>query len=330
MKFLSGLAGFAMTLTVIYCSSDSDTWEKYKKKHGKDYNIAADGGKQDAMRKELFLNKTRIIEQHNSEKFTSFKREINKFSDMLPAELAKYLGIKPSLAPPIRLMDSISTDLYNRRRPAATLDYRNHNCMPPVKDQGQCGSCWAFASTTPLEFATCMKRGRSVLLSEQQLVDCDKTNGGCDGGWYTSAWIYIWKAWGSAKQSLYPYNAQENKCTYSWFMRDAKVFTYRYAPSKNMLAMQQAIEKYGLLATAFTVVDSFSSYADGVYDDNACDGQPVNHAIVIVGWDTLNGVDYWIARNSWGPDWGKNGYIYVKRGVNKCGIETYPAYLLAF
>ncbi|KAI9558064.1 hypothetical protein GHT06_014817 [Daphnia sinensis] len=330
MKFLSVLVGFAMTVTVIYCSADSDAWENYKKKHGKDYNITADGGKEDAMRKELFLNKTRIIEQHNSEKFRSFKTEINKFSDMLPSEFAKYLGLRPSLAPPIRLMDSISTDLYNRRRPPASLDYRNHFCMPAVKNQGQCGSCWAFAAIAPLEFAKCTKHGRPVVLSEQQLVDCDKLNGGCGGGWYTLAWVHIWKAWGSAQESLYPYNAQDNACTYSWFMARAKVFTYRYVPSNNMLAMQQAIQKYGLVATAFTVVDSFGSYANGVYDDNACDGPPVNHAVVIVGWGTLNGVDYWIVRNSWGPDWGQNGYIYVQRGVNKCSIEAFPAYVLAF
>ncbi|XP_059351742.1 uncharacterized protein LOC130702458 [Daphnia carinata] len=326
MKFISVLAGFAMTLTVIYCSADSDAWENYKKKHGKDYNIAADGGKQDAMRKELFLDKTRIIEQHNSEKFTSFKQEINKFSDLLPAEMAKYLGVKASLAPPISMMGSMSSDLYNHRRPpnARKMQFNCNNVL------AQCGSCWAFAAITPLEFAKCMKFGRPVRLSEQQLVDCDKLNGGCDGGWYTLAWISIWRAWGSAHESFYPYNAQKNTCSYSWFMARANVFTYRYVPANNMLAMQQAIQKYGPIATAFTAVDPFSSYADGVYDDSACDTQPVNHAVVIVGWDTLNGVDYWIARNSWGPNWGKNGYIYVQRGVNKCNIESYPAYVLAF
>ncbi|EFX61852.1 hypothetical protein DAPPUDRAFT_68588, partial [Daphnia pulex] len=196
----------------------------------------------------------------------------------------------------------------------------------------QCGSCWAFAAITPLEFARCKKHGALRAISEQQLVDCEPYDYGCGGGWYTNAWYYLqYEAGGAAKRSLYPYTATDNTCAFSSSMIGAKISSYGDLPSFDAAYMQSVLQDYGPISVAIAVTDSFFSYASGVYTDVECDDPNayVNHAVVVVGWGTDNGIDYWIVRNSWGTKWGSAGYILMERGVNKCKIEKYPATILS-
>ncbi|EFX87402.1 hypothetical protein DAPPUDRAFT_312327 [Daphnia pulex] len=214
------------------------------------------------------------------------------------------------------------------------FDYRTDNCMAAVKDQKKCGSCWAFAAVAPIEFNYCKKHKQTpIVLSEQQLVDCDLIDGGCTkGGWHTMAWKYIKLSGGITRQSLYPYTATRNVCP-RWFwysVAGAQVFKFSYVPTQNAEQMQVALQKHGPLAVAIAVANSFFSYRDGVYDAADCDSVNVNHAVVVVGWGSGDGIDYWIVRNSWGTGWGLSGYVLIKRGVNKCQIESYPAYVVPF
>ncbi|EFX78291.1 hypothetical protein DAPPUDRAFT_320635 [Daphnia pulex] len=248
-----------------------------------------------------------------------------------PAELSQYRGaVKP--AGQARSLEPMVTFNMETRALPTSLDYRTHACLAPVKNQGQCGSCWAFSAIAPLEFARCKKYGSLVTLSEQQLVDCDPYDKGCNGGWYTNAWYYIKNgALGSAKQSLYTYTATKNTCAFTSSMIGAKIASYGDLPALNSANMQAVLQAYGPLAVAITVVNSFYSYAGGVYNDVACDNPTigVNHGVVVVGWGTANGIDYWIVRNSWGPGWGQAGYVFIQRGVNKCKIEENPAVITA-
>ncbi|EFX87400.1 hypothetical protein DAPPUDRAFT_312328 [Daphnia pulex] len=328
MKLLFVFLVIATVVTVIKGYSEDDHWKDFKKKHNKDYRASSDGGKNDKTRKELFRARDKQIKKHNSEKAGTFRKEHNQFSDLWPLELRSYLGVNATAVPSLKFMRSVSVDLQSRAAPPASFDLRYDSCLPAIKNQGQCGSCWSFTSIAPLEFSKCKKAKVTTVLSEQHLVDCDTTNGGCNGGWYVTAWTYLKKAGGSAKQTLYNYTAKKNTCRFTTAMIAAKVSSFGYVQSNNATAMQLALQQYGPLAVAITVVPSFYSYASGVYDDNACDGQAVNHAVVLVGWGNLNGVDYWIVRNSWGTNWGLSGYFFMKRGVNKCGIETYPAFVV--
>ncbi|EFX87403.1 hypothetical protein DAPPUDRAFT_312326 [Daphnia pulex] len=333
MRFAFQLVVFAMAVCVANGYSDDEAWNDYKLEHGKDYMSYFDGGLQDDMRKELFLAQRDKIHQHNNGDSPSFIKELNKFSDMWPSEKSKYLGLKSSRAPSSQFMKSIQRYyplLDNRQSLPAELDYRSDNCMAAIKDQGSCGSCWAFAAVTPLEFNSCKKhRQTPVALSEQQLVDCDIFDNGCSGGWYTQAWQHIKLAGGLARQSLYPYTARRNFCPFwlLWFMTGARVYKYDYAPANDAVAMQSALQQYGPLTVAIAVANSFFSYRDGVYDATDCDNVDVNHAVVVVGWGSQGGIDYWIIRNSWGTGWGLSGYGLIHRGVNKCKMESYPAYV---
>ncbi|XP_046647089.1 ervatamin-B-like [Daphnia pulicaria] len=311
-------------------------WKEYKTKNSKNYNEKIDGGKQEKMRKQFFLNKDAKIKKHNSGN-SPFKMAHNKFSDRTEEELNQLLGtVLPPLTSKPRSLISKSDDHNDRKaiRIAASLDYRNHRCLAAVKNQRLCGSCWAFSAIAPLEFSKCLKTKRAVVLSEQQLVDCDtaSTNMGCNGGWYAVAWEHLQKVGGSAREALYPYTAKKNTCNFCSKCAckiGAKVSSFDYVESKNATEMQIALTKYGPLAVAITVVGSFYSYSSGVYDDPACDGKDVNHGVVVVGWGVLNSMNYWIVRNTWGTSWGIGGYILMKRGVNKCSVETYPAYVVA-
>ncbi|EFX78290.1 hypothetical protein DAPPUDRAFT_246512 [Daphnia pulex] len=248
----------------------------------------------DAQRKKNFLATDAIITKHNSQKNGTYKLEHNQFSDM--------------------------------------VDYRTHACLSPVRDQKQCGSCWAFSAITPLEFARCKKNGTLLALSEQHLVDCEPYDYGCNGGWYTNAWYYIKNgALGSAKQSLYPYTATNTTCKFTSSMVGAKISTYGNLQPLNATNMQLAVQSNGSISVAITVTNSFFYYSGGTYNDVACDNKtiPINHAVVIVGYGAANATNYWIVRNSWGTGWGQAGYVFIQRGVNKCKIEQYPAVILS-
>ncbi|EFX87410.1 hypothetical protein DAPPUDRAFT_312319 [Daphnia pulex] len=300
-------------------------WKSYKMKHNKIYSKG-----EDDVRNAIFLARDKQLKLHNSQGH-SYQLEHNKFSDLSHEELTRYLGLNASLAPSARFLQSFNVQFENRALPTS-LYYHNDTCMPPVKDQGGCGSCWAFAAVAPLEFAQCKNKTKSVvLLSEQQLVDCVQIAGSCTGGWYTDAWDYLIAAKGSAKQSFYPYTGVQGTCKYCpgcACMIGAKVFTYGYVPSNNATAMQIALQKYGPLAVAIAAVNPFFSYSSGVYTDTTCDKADLNHGVVVVGWGILSRVKYWIVRNSWGPGWGLKGYILIQRGVNKCKMELYPAYVV--
>ncbi|KAI9558062.1 hypothetical protein GHT06_014815 [Daphnia sinensis] len=316
----------------IFCQDKESIWKEYKKLHGKDYNEKLDGGKQENLRKAIFFKKDAKIREHNKGNH-SYRLGHNQFSDRTDKELAGLLG---TTSPPSPKLHKSMTVLPKRQaRLPDTLNYRNSYCLPPVKRQGSCGSCWAFTAITPLEFDRCRKKKSFSVLSEQQLIDCDtnSTNKGCSGGWYVTAWTHLQAVNGSASEFCYPYEGLKGTCRFCAeckSMVGAKVSSFGYVQSMNATAMQLALQEYGPLATAMAVVGSFYSYKEGVYDDKACDNLPVNHGVVTVGYGRFNNtIDYWVVRNTWGRSWGDEGYILIQRGVNKCSIETYPAFVVA-
>lgn len=324
--FLSTILVVAVIVTTTQGRKSKAEWHKFKANQGKSYSDETD-----ALREEIFQKVDTEIEAHNSRADVHFKRAHNKFSDMTKEEKDKFLGAQlPSASE--RFLQAMTVDLSSEdRQLPASLDYRTHKCLAAVKNQKSCGSCWAFTAIAPLEFSKCNLTGSPVVLSEQQLVDCDPYDRGCNGGWYTNAWAYIQNvATGSAQQSLYTYTATKAAtCQFTTSMTRAKVASFGYVQANNATAMQVALKKYGPLSVAIAVVTPFYSYASGVYTDTTCDTVRVNHGVVVVGYGALNGIDHWIVRNSWGTVWGQSGYILMQRGVNKCKIEGYPAYVVA-
>jgi len=292
-------------------------WEKHKESNRKLYSP-----EEDAIRKKYFAATDRYIERQN--RFPrSFVADHNRFSDMSAEEKQQYLGLQGDRRKFPRRTWSFEL---NRNRTFGNFvvsgpDYRSDSCLQPVRDQGSCGSCWAFTAITPLEFSQCKLTGTPVALSEQHLLDCDPVNGGCNGGWYDTAWKFL--KGGSMLDSKYgPYQAMEETCNADKTHVGAEVLSYEWIEASPQ-AMVEALED-GPIAVAMMVVNSFYSYKSGVYIGFNC-RTSVNHAVVIVGYGTSGGIPYWIMRNSWGTDWGDAGYMLVARGVNMCNIELYAA-----
>ncbi|XP_046647101.1 procathepsin L-like [Daphnia pulicaria] len=330
MKFLTAI--ILLTVAVAMADRDEDAWNFYKFQFGKSHSP-----KEEATRKQNFLANQRAIEAHNR-KNTEWQMGVNKFSDMCEDEKVSLLGGKPT----IRRERLISSYPVLDRNLPASIDYSTHKCMQPVKDQGQCGSCWSFASIVPLEFNTCNKTGTAVALSEQMLVDCDTGNFGCDGGMYDRAWEYIQAKGGVMKSSSYAYTSgstgtAETTCKFDSTAVGAKVASFDWVmPYPDPTAIMTNLQSNGPLPSSIKILDSFYSYASGVYSDPACiltDEYDINHTVVIVGYGTTTATStvpatpYWIVRNSWGTGWGLSGYFFMKRGVNMCNIESWAAYV---
>ncbi|EFA83791.1 hypothetical protein PPL_02859 [Heterostelium album PN500] len=187
---------------------------------------------------------------------------------------------------------------------ATVVDWRSY--LSGVKNQGSCGSCYAFASLAPLE-ALLAKKGQIVSLSEQEIVDCSTSYGnhGCNGGWMTGVYNYISDAGGVSSESSYPYKGVVQQCkpVGAKYARVAK-----YVSVSNRAAMEDAITKVGPIAVALQAgVRSFQMYSGGVYNDPACGAGQIDHGVTIVGSGEANGMAYYIIRNSWGSGWGEAG-----------------------
>jgi len=285
-------------------------WEIFKANHPKATHLT-----EELVRKGLFAKVHQMIEEHNSGNH-SYTMAHNMFSDMTEQEKEGYMGLK--------LPEGFETDAWTasngvESRAPASLDWRTDSCLQPVKDQGQCGSCWAFSAIGSFEFQFCKTYGTSLALSEQQLVDCDTYDGGCQGGWYYNAWTYL-QSYGSNSGYEYGYTGAQGGCRYNSGAVYAVVSSFSQI-SSNPNSIMDALQ-YGPVSVALNAMTSFQAYNGGVYSSSSCGGAP-NHAVIVVGYGNLNGQDYWVVRNSWTAGWGQGGYALVLRGYNMCNIENY-------
>lgn len=210
----------------------------------------------------------------------------------------------------------------------STKDWHEVGCVTPVKNQQSCGSCWAFASTGALEAQHYLKFNKTVILSEQNLLDCSTENSGCRGGTIIPSFEYVRLNKGINSEAQYPYKAVQGECRYKSSDIAATCSGYRTIPQGDEQALLQAVALEGPIAVAISANSKFMSYKSGIYDDTTC-SKAVNHAVLVVGYGTENSVDYWLVKNSWGTSWGEEGYIKMRRNKqNQCAIANYAAYPL--
>jgi len=250
-----------------------------------------------------------------------------QFSDMTPEEFKKFY-----------LMD-FDTQKFERTRPAykrefgaplpeatqgGTFDWNSKGVVTPVYNQGQCGSCWAFSATETIESYFALAGGQLTQLSMQQIVSCDTTDHGCEGGFPSDAYQYVQSAGGIDSYSSYPYESGEGADPSCAFNSGNVVTTV--ANSNSIDGEQGLYQQLSSGGPVSVCVDasSWQSYEGGVL--TSC-GNNVDHCVQATGYTnyspSYNGESAWNVRNSWGTSWGQNGYIYVATGQDLCSIGDY-------
>jgi len=321
-----------------YMAEVESAWTSFKKKFNKVFKSAAEEEK----RLINFVSSYLHVKHHNSRYRSdnlTFILGLNHLSDWSPKEVQRLLGFRYN---PRR--DNISAgSTYLSSATGVTVpssvDWRGTGAVSEVKNQGACGSCWAFSTTGSLEGQTFRKKGRRVDLSEQQLVDCSHENNGCHGGIMDLAFNYVQKNGGLDSEKAYPYvsgDTHEAQDTCRFRPKDvlATDTGHMDLPSGDEEKLKEAVATVGPISVAIDASHrSFQMYASGVYDEIHCGNgtRNLDHGVLVVGYgtDKLAGKDYWLVKNSWGPQWGENGYIRMRRNArNQCGIATMASYPL--
>jgi len=214
---------------------------------------------------------------------------------------------------------------------ADTVDWRTSGAVTPVKNQGQCGSCWSFSSTGAIEGISKIKRGTLTSVSEQNLMDCSTSYGnqGCNGGLMTSAFKYVAANGGIDTEASYPYTAKNGQCHFTTANIGATITSYKTVTSGSESALVTAINTQPVSVAIDASHNSFQLYKSGIYYESACSSSRLDHGVLAVGYGSNGGTngDYFIVKNSWGTTWGTAGYIQMARNrSNNCGIATQAAY----
>lgn len=213
------------------------------------------------------------------------------------------------------------------------VDWRDQGAVTPIKNQGQCGSCYAFAAIGALEGQQFRNSGQLISFSEQNLVDCSghEGNSGCDGGLVDRAFQYMHENMGIDTEDSYPYTGVSGSCQYSPSSSPIRVKGFVDLPKGDEIKLAEAVATIGPVAVAIDASQrSFQFLGKGVYSDDNCSSETLDHAVLVVGYGTEeDGTAYWLAKNSWGTIWGDEGYFKVARNRdNHCGLASMASYPL--
>ncbi|NXU40566.1 CATL1 protein, partial [Drymodes brunneopygia] len=326
-----------LLLALLGCATAPDpaleeAWKGWKSLHAKEYP-----GEAEAIRREIWEQNLRHIQQHNLEESRgkhSYRLAMNHFGDLTNQEFNELMnGYIPEQreepAPTFRASAALKA--------LEKVDWRAKGYVTPVKSQGDCGSCWAFSATGALEGLMFKRKGKLVVLSEQNLIDCTRElgNDGCRGGHVQTAFQYVRDNGGLDSEHAYPYKGMDNSgCRYKPKGRAATCSGFRAVPQGSEGALQQAVAAVGPVSVA---VDSSSSdfqfYGSGIF--TCPSGQTrLTHAMLLVGYDTAQvgkcNMSYWILKNSWSQCWGDKGYMsLLKDAGNQCGVASRASYPLS-
>lgn len=294
-------------------------WREYKQSFSKSYE-----GAEDDNRLKLFLENLRIADQRNVEELRnggSAVHGITRFSDISQSDFeAHYLKSDRSM----KTDHASKMTGQTPNKEMALVDWSG-KLTTPVKDQGYCGSCWAFSATEQIETDAIRTLGVSYILSPQQITSCDKTALGCSGGWTEHAYNYVTRAGGIEQNSDYPYssyNGITGQCA-----ADPSKFVLgvtSYTTVVGEPAMAAYVQQTGPLSVCLDA-SQFNSYTSGIL--SVCT-QNTNHCVQASGVDVAGG--FWKVRNSWGTSWGESGYIRLAYGVNICAITEDPTWVTVF
>jgi len=280
---------------------------------------------------EIFRTNLRNIITHNSDATQNFTMGINQFTDLTPEEFRqKYInGLKSSK----NMVGSYGCKTYVSSATFAPLsiDWRQKGAVTSVKDQGQCGSCWTFSATGAVEGAWAISTGELVDLSEQELVDCatgiSYGSHGCNGGQMEGAFKYVIEH-GQCELSAYSYTAKDGTCKKCTAV--AHITSCSDVKPNDQISLKGAVAQQPVAIAIEADTRYFQSYSGGVLTSSSC-GTNLDHGVLIVGYGTENGQDYWLVKNSWGTSWGEKGYVKIARSSSTndpgvCGIAMDPSF----
>jgi cathepsin H len=286
-------------------------WEAFKAAYGRNYI-----GDEEAYRHSVFTkNMAKFAARNEVEESATFGAD--EHADWTEEEFSVLLGYVPqntaaSMAEAPKLNVTV----------AASKDWTG-TATTPVKNQGQCGSCWAFSATEQIESDYILQHGKKVVLAPQELVDCkgDKSQrNGCKGGEPYAAYKVIEQLGGIEAESDYPYTHKNNACHFSASKEKVKIDSYQSVGTNDETEIQKYVGSTGPLSVCVDA-STWHGYKSGIM--STC-GTKIDHCVQIVGYGQANGKSYWKVRNSWGTKWGEDGFLRIEIGKNLCNIAQQP------
>jgi len=318
---LFAFAGFASA--TFRADTLSSLWSAWKVQHKKSYSVA-----EEAVRFGIFIENFNKIHRLNSET-EGVTFAVNKFADLTATEFkqiyasgANFENHRKEVA-----RNSLRRNLNVDALPDS-VDWRNKGAVTPVKDQGQCGSCWAFSTTGVLEGFNYVNNGELLSFSEQQIVDCASAAGyGCQGGWPYLAVQYAAQN-GLELESDYPYTAKDGTCSFDASKAHKVNSNYQFVTPKSTDQLKSALVNFPVSVLIEADQDTFQFYKSGVLATGC--GANLDHAVLAVGYQKVGVLEAFIVKNSWGTSWGSDGYIFIStiqqinNGQGVCGILAQP------
>jgi len=327
MKF--SIYFLALTICCVSAFELKEEWDNFKRFHKKSYLSSVE----ELKRYNIWKSNSEYISNHNQQADNgvhTFWLKMNQFGDLTNSEFVSiYNGYNQSLVQSSARSNMVFEYDSNLQVPDS-IDWRDQGYVTPIKDQGQCGSCWAFSTTGSLEGQHFKSSGKLVSLSEQNLVDCSTKYGnhGCNGGLMDQAFKYIKENKGIDTEDSYPYIARDQQCKFKPENVGATDSGFVDIKAKDENALLQAVGTVGPVSVAIDAShSSFQFYSKGIYHEPMCSSTRLDHGVLAVGYGKDSNQDYWLVKNSWSTAWGDSGYIKMERNKkNACGIATSASY----